>query len=151
LTHEEDTQIRSICEAIDAQLLSLAAHFRARRAGWKGTGLELCLLASGQLFISSFVGTTNGDGDAASFGVRLAPSWSLGDRTGKRVWVIEAAIEVDCQHAMDHRAMEEVYDRGDVRATTPVAAANALLQAATDLVQLGISHPIEHWTALAQD
>jgi hypothetical protein len=47
--------------------------------------------------------------------------------------------------------MEVVYERGDIRAVTPEAAAEALLRVATDFVQLGMSHPVDHWTALATD
>ncbi|TDW98631.1 hypothetical protein [Kribbella sp. VKM Ac-2566] len=151
LTHEEDAQIRSILAAVDDQLLSLAKHFGSNHAGLGSTGLELCLLASGQLSINSYVETTDSDEHAADFLVELAPSWCAGDRSGDRVWTIEATIEVDCQHVVDHKAMETVYDRGDISAVTPKAAAQALLQAATDLVHLGMSHPVEHWTALATD
>jgi hypothetical protein len=151
LTHEEDEQIRSMFDAVDDQLLSLARHFGANHAGWEGTGLELCLLASGQLLFSSFVETTDANEHAAAFLVELVPSWCSGDRSGDRAWTIEATIQVDCQHLVDHAAMEMVDERGDIRAVTPGAAADALLRAATDLVQLGRSHPVEHWTALATD
>jgi hypothetical protein len=148
LTHEDDVQIRSVLAAVDDQLLSLARHFGS---GLGNTGLELCMLASGQLLISGYVETTDTDEHAAAFLVELAPSWCLGDRSGDRVWTIEATIDVDCQHVVDHEAMETVHDRGDIRAVTPKAAAQALLQAATDLVQLGMSRPVERWTALATD
>jgi hypothetical protein len=151
VTHEEDAQIRSIFDAVDDQLLCLARHFGANRAGWESTGLERCLLASGQLLISSFVETTDANERAAAFHVELVPSWCSGDRSGDGAWTVEATIQVDCQHLVDHAAMEMVYERGDIRAVTPVAAAEALLRAATDLVQLGMSHPVEHWTALATD
>jgi hypothetical protein len=83
--------------------------------------------------------------------VGLRPSWSSGDRTGERAWIVEAWIDVDCQHVIDHEAMETVHDRGDVRATTPESAAKEPLQAASELVQLGMSHPVEFWTSRAAD
>jgi hypothetical protein len=97
LTHEDDAQIRSVFDAVDDQLLSLARRFGANRAGWEGTGLELCWLASGQLLISSFVETTDASEHAAAFLVELVPSWCHGDRSGDRGWIIEATIQVDCQ------------------------------------------------------
>jgi hypothetical protein len=47
--------------------------------------------------------------------------------------------------------METVHDRGDVRATTPESAVEELLRAATELVQLGASHPVEFWTSRAAE
>lgn len=151
LTAAQDDHIRSTFAAVDEQLLTLARHFGVSRAGWEGTGLELNLDQAGQLAITSYVGTVDAEAHAATFLVGLHPSWSLGDRTGEQAWIVEATIDVDCQHVIDHEAMEMVYDRGDVRAITPESAAEALLQAASELVQLGMSHPLEFWTSRAAD
>jgi RHS repeat-associated protein len=151
LTAVQDECIRSTLAAVDEQLLTLARRFGLGRSGWEGTGLELNLDRAGQLAITSYVETVDSEAHAADFFVGLRPSWSSGDRTGEPAWIVEAWIDVDCQHVIDHEGMETVHDRGDVRATTPESAVEELLRAATELVQLGASHPVEFWTSRAAE
>ena len=72
--------IWQVLTQIDVELLRLAAHFGHNSAGWEKTGLELSWAQSGQLFLGSFVGTTDPESHAADFVVELWPSWCTMNR-----------------------------------------------------------------------
>jgi hypothetical protein len=147
LEMSEEASLRAILSEVDEELLRLARHFGRDRAGFEGTGLDLQWFRSGQLVLSSDVATGDRDAHAASFLLNLWPSWSHEAASGLAEWIIEATIDVDCQHTDDHGSMETVYDRGQTRTRTPLTAAQELLAAARELVRLAVDHPIEYWTS----
>jgi len=143
----EVAKLREILSRVDTELMQLAHHFGRDRAGIEGTGLELRLLASGQVFIASEVETGDRDSYAAAFLLELWPSWSQEEPSQTVEWIIEANIDVDCRHEPDHGSRETVWDRGRRRASSPETAVQELLRAATDFAAQGIQHPVEFWTS----
>lgn len=153
ITSDEDADIREIFHSCDKALLGLAKKFGNERAGWEGTGLELEMMPHGQVSISSFV-ETHHDGDnskCVSFCIELVPGWYSGEKTGERVWEIEAEIYADCQHKEYHGSMDLVHEISGARANTPTDAANSLLLTVEKLTDLAKSTALSEWLTLASD
>src|SRR5262249_2269703 len=151
LSAADDDLIRNIFRQTDLSLLELARHFGRQRAGWGGTGLELIWLPSGQIEISSFVGAAPDGSRCVDFLVSLTPTWVYHDFPSELAWDIEAQIQADCQHVIDHRAMHLVHEMPTRRERAPIDAAQALRVMAAELLVLGQSTPLEHWLQLAGD
>lgn len=149
LTAEQDAEIRAILREVDEKLLALARHFGRERAGWEGTGLDLCRFPSGQVNLSSFVETFDSGSRCVSFGVLLRPAWSQGELSGEPAWDIEASIDADCEHEPNHRSMHLVHEVPATRATSPEDAALTLRATVEALVRLAQEKPIETWLRLA--
>ena len=147
LNKARDTHIRALLSQVDIVLLQLARHFGRERAGHEGTGLELNWYPSGQVAIGSYVETGDGESHAAAFSLDLWPSWGHEDPSDVAAWIVEATIDVDCQHNTYHESMETVYSRAPGRFRTPEDAAQELLAAAAELTALVTDHPIEYWTS----
>ncbi len=150
LSAEDDREIRGIFDQVDTILLDIASHFGRETAGWQGTGLELNLVASGQVSISGYVSASNAKGNCVDFGLELLPSWYHGKRSEKLTWEVEIEVFADCQHWIDHGHMETVH-RKTVHLDTPLTAARVLLESALELASLAKDFPIEHWLRLASD
>jgi len=151
LSVADDTQIRSIFRQTDEHLLELAQHFGSHRAGWEGTGLELVWLPSGQIEVSSFVGTGLDGSHRVDFIVSLTPTWASSDFPTEAAWEIEAQIQADCQHTTNHRSMHLVHELPTRRRSYPIDSALALRDMAAELLILGRDTPIEYWLQLAGD
>src|ERR1700720_4199455 len=108
----EEASLRAILSEVDDELLRLARHFGRDRAGFEGTGLDLQWLRSGQLVLRSDVATGDRDAHAAApapaFLLTLCPPWTHETAAGLAEWIIEATIELACQHTDDHGSMETV-------------------------------------------
>jgi hypothetical protein len=151
LSAADDDHIRSIFRQTDLSLLELAHHFGRQRAGWKGTGLELVWFPSGQIEISSFVGAALDGSHCVDFLVSLTPTWVYTDFPSELAWDIEAQIQADCQHVIDHRGMHLVHKVPTRHERTPIDAAVTLHDMTAALLVLGKSTPLEHWLQLAGD
>ncbi len=150
LCADDDAQIRAILDEVDEILISIAQHFGRERAGWEGTGLELKWMESGQMSISSFVGTCTKEGGCIDFCLMLQPSWSLGEKSSTLHWVVESSVEADCSHTVDHSHMHTVHEVSVV-APTAIDASIALRTAAMELQRLATDYPVKHWLELASD
>ncbi len=154
LDADDERRVRLIFAEVDAEFLSLLAHFDRGRISWTGTGLELMTYPNTTWCdIAGYVETDNvGDGNhIVSFGVELKPAWKFSQVPASPAWNVDASISADCQHEKYHESMDLVWDRGQVQRTTPTAAVLELLEAAQQLRRLGIKHPPEHWLAQASD
>jgi hypothetical protein len=151
LSLDDDTEIREILSQTDGILLDLAQCFASSRAGWEDTGLDLVWLPSGQIEISSFVGTGLDGSHCVDFVVSLTPVWARGGFPVEPGWEIEAVIQADCQHKIDHRCMHLVHELPAVRKTNPIDAAIALRDMTGELLRLGKDKPITFWLLLAGD
>jgi hypothetical protein len=149
LSARQDAAIREILAQVDTVLLQIAAHFGLSRAGWEGTGLDLCWAPMGQVWIFSFVGPCDGNGRCVDFIVELKPSWCYDEMPGQLAWDGYGSVTADCQHNVDHDSMHEVHEIPDSRFFDPLAATEALLSVSGDLLQLARSKPLEHWLQLA--
>ena len=141
LTDDEDATLRSFFAEVDRELQGLAEDVRG---GTKG--LEVIWSRLGQVQVFGDVAARG-----VSFDVGLYPTWCFGNRSGEPGWGIEASIDADCQHSVDHESMDTVWDRGDVEMSTPEAAVRELVEAARQLHRLACEHPLEYWQALAKD
>ena len=149
LASEDDAKIRAIFDEVDVVLLEIAHHYHLDRAGWEGTGLELTLMVSGQVSISSHVGACVGK-ECVDFCLELRPSWYFGERSPTLTWQVVTEIYADCRHAVDHCSMDTVRETS-ARIASSVEAAAALLTAARALQKLATDFPLEHWLELASD
>ena len=149
LSVEDNSEIRTILSEVDKVLVQIAHHFGHDRAGWEGTGLELTWNQSGQIAISSNVGSSNQKGECVDFCVELRPSWYFGERSPLLTWDVEASVEADCRHSADHGHMHTVNEIS-VRIESPIDAALKLLTAARELQKLA-EISLEHWLELASD
>ena len=145
-----DSRIREILSEVDEILLEIAHHFGRERAGWEGSGLELSWMESGQLAISSYVGTCTQKGGCIDFCLELRPSWYFGERSSVLTWDVESTVEADCQHTVDHAHMHTVHEVS-VRVESAIEAALALCSAARELQRLASEVPLEHWLELSSD
>lgn len=145
ITEEVNASLRFIFKQVDTVLLELASHHGRTRAGWEGTGLELTLFPSGQLEISSDVGTNDGQGNSVVFMVGLRPAWFHGTSSGEPGWDVEATIDADCRHDKDHGGMDSVFRGEVVHTTDPEESARALLDAAVEIHRLGTTMPLSFW------
>jgi hypothetical protein len=151
LSDEAEIQVRSTLSQVDEVLLQLARHFGHERAGWERTGLDLQMVPSGQISIASFVEASDPDGNVASFILEVRPSWFYGVRTGDPGWQIESTIDVDLESAPGHSQMGTVHQVADIASASPTEAALALLDTARQLLQLGTTYDISHWTAMGRN
>jgi len=150
LSADDDANIRAIFDEVDGILLDIARHFHRDTAGWKGTGLELTWMASGQVEISSHVSACIVDGkECVDLCITLQPSWYFGERSSTLTWAIETEIVASCRHVIQH-TMKTVYETF-FRATSALAAAAALRTAVQDLQLQATNFPVEHWLELASD
>lgn len=149
LSDEEDSKIRTLLSEVDGVLLEIAHHFGSEGAGSEGTGLELAWIPSGQVYISSYVGTSTKRA-CIEFGIELWPSWAYGNRTSTLTWNIETTVRADCQHRVDHGGMDVVHEVS-VRVESALEAALALQSASHDLRNLALAFPLEHWEELASN
>jgi hypothetical protein len=151
LTEAEDQRLRRTLASVDEELLSLAAHFEQDRAGVGGTGLDLRWVKSGQVSIASYVTATVEGGNVVEFYLELRPAWLYGNQTGEAGWCIEASVQADCQHNLDHGGMDTVWDRPETRFSTPIEAVQALAEAARELRTLAEGNPVTYWVSLANE
>jgi hypothetical protein len=151
LSAADDDHIRSIFRQTDANLLELARHFGIQRAGWEGSGLELVWGPSGYVGISSYVGTGLDGSHCVDFLLELTPTWVSDTFPNEAAWEIEAFIQADCQHQINHRCMEVVHMLPTRRESTPIGAALALKDMAAELLSIGTTTPLKHWLQLAGD
>jgi hypothetical protein len=150
LSAEDDSKIRRILSEVDTVLLEIASHFGRDRAGWEGTGLELSLVQSGQVAISSNVSSSTPKGDCVDFCLELRPSWYFGERSSVLTWDIEFSIEADCRHSVDHSHMHTV-NEVSVRVESAIDAAQKLQAAGLELKRLASEFSLEHWLEMASD
>jgi hypothetical protein len=150
LCADDDAQIRAILDEVDEILISIAQHFGRERAGWEGTGLELTWMESGQMSISSYVGTCTKEGGCIDFCLDLQPSWYFGEKSKTLSWVVESSVAADCSHTEDHSHMHTVHEVS-FRAKSAIEASTAMRSAASELKRLATDFPIEHWLKLASD
>jgi hypothetical protein len=140
----QDEYLRSVLATVDDELRRIARHFHRNPEG-----LEMIWTESGQLSIGGNVETGDSESHAAAFMVDLWPSWAR-DEPGKSDWVVEASIYVDCQHAIDHESMENVFSHEE-RRQTPETAVDELLLVTRELARLAMDNPIEYWTSKTRD
>jgi hypothetical protein len=80
---------------------------------------------------------------------------SYDDQTGEwrdtPDWTIDASIDADCQHIVDHGGLEPVHDLPSERAVDPVEAARAFHRATKEIVRSGRQEPLEHWLRLVSE
>ena len=150
LSAEDDSKIRTILSEVDTVLLEIAHHFGRDRAGWEGTGLELTWMQSGQVAISSHVGAFSQKRGCIDFCLELRPSWYFGEKSSVLMWDIEASVEADCGHTVDHSHMHTVHEVS-VRKKSAVEATLELKTAVRELQRLATEFSIEHWLALSSD
>jgi len=146
-----DRTLFAILAKVDRELVALATKLGPERTDERGVGLKLVWMPSGQVELSSFVSGSDNGGHMVDFGVELRPAWFYGHRTGVAGWVIAASVDAHCKHAVDHGGTDTVWNRGDVRRSTPEDAANELLVATIELRKLGTDQPLDHWLSLARD
>jgi hypothetical protein len=145
----EEADVRRRVVEAGTRLAELARQLRGR-VGWHNQGLELEWMASGQLSITTAVEVVDRDKNAIAFIIQLRPGWYFGELGDRASWVVELSIEADCLHAVDHKAMETVYD-SEIVAHSPTEAAETLAREVDRLIELATAHPLEHWTAQTRD
>lgn len=150
LSADDDSKLRSIFRDVDQILLEIARHYGREEAGSDGTGLELTWMHSGQVAISSHVGSCTPKGGCVDFMLELRPSWYFGERSSLPTWDVEFSVTADCGHAEDHSYMRTVHE-AVVRKESVIAAATEQFNAAQELRRLAKEFPLEHWLKLASD
>ena len=149
LTPSDDIEIRKILDKTDELLLEFARFLGQNHAGWEGTGLDLIWYPSGQIEISSFVGTGSDGDHMVDFIVSLYPTWFYDEFPLEQGWKIEAEVEADCQHKVYCGHMHCVYELPSVISENPIGAVTALHNITAELIQLGKEKPLEYWLQLA--
>jgi hypothetical protein len=90
------------------------------------------------------------DRNAIAFMLELRPGWYFGRPEDRASWVVELSVEADCLHAVDHEAMETVFNAEHVSYSARDAVAMFAVRA-RHLTELATTHPLEHWTDQTRD
>ena len=144
----DEAEVRAALIRSSAALVELVRVLGGAANGIGYEGLGLVWLPSGQVGIEGYVAAPGEASMAVTFLAELRPSWYDGV-SGQAGWEIVTSVAVRCTHEVDHG--EHVVEERSRPATTPVQAAEVLVEEVALLTTVALQRSIDQWEGLASE